>query len=83
MYEDELIEAIVNDNAKEVENLLEVGAEPNGVVDGFLLRPLHFAVTQASVDIIQLLVAAGADVNLADIDGVTPPQLASILYAEL
>ncbi len=54
---------------------LEAGAEVDERVD--LLRvqgltPLLFAVASGDPEIVELLVAAGADVNAADSEGTTP-----------
>ncbi len=82
MYQNELVESIMNNDPQQVKCWLEMGAEPNGVTDSYLLRPLHFAVTQGSVEIVELLLAAGADANLTDIDGLTPRDLA-VLFDEI
>ncbi len=82
MYENELIEAIIKSDVKEVERLIQNGANPNGTIDYYHLRPLHFAIYQLSMEIIQFLIAAGSDANLRDIDGMSANDLASMLVKE-
>ena len=51
--------------------LLESGAKVNAK-DGYGRTPLHWAAEAGESDVVQLLVAAGADLNAAAEDGVTP-----------
>lgn len=79
MFENELIEAIVNDDAEQAEKLLEQGVDANSAIDSFMVRPLHFAVSKNLPHMIDLLLKYGADPTKADADGVTPIELAKMI----
>ena len=66
-----LASAILTGNVKEVRNNLETGIDINQIIPGEQGYPLHFAVN-SSIEIIQLLIDYGADVNVKDAKGRTP-----------
>jgi ankyrin repeat protein/HEAT repeat protein len=57
-------------NAKEVQKLLEAGADPNAVHRG--MRPLHKAAVAGHVEVLRLLIDHGAEVNVKDSSGRSP-----------
>ena len=61
---DLLIDAVRDDNSHGIIGLLQQGANPNGTLDQDGLTPLCFALTKNRVKIIQILLAAGADIHL-------------------
>lgn len=63
-----LVEAINNKNLAEVKSLLDVGVNPNAVIEGEL-SPLHVAVISDQNDIVELLLQKGADVNQKGLKG--------------
>ena len=60
-----LHEAIERRDMRAVESLLSKGADPNGA-DKTGARPLYLAVKSGSPEMVQKLIAAGADVNARD-----------------
>lgn len=59
--EEKLKNAILDHNREAVLNALAEGADPNGIHEPFCRRPLHIAADEGNVDIIEILLAAGAD----------------------
>jgi len=60
-------------NPAEVRRRLVTGADPNARSSGLRATPLHEAVTSdAPGDVVDVLVAHGADVDAADAEGATP-----------
>lgn len=60
----DLFDAIFRNNENAVREALANGANPNAITAP-RDRPLHFAVDYASKEIFDLLIEAGADVNMA------------------
>ncbi|KAI3875361.1 hypothetical protein MKW98_000038 [Papaver atlanticum] len=58
------------------EQLLKGGADPNGGPNG--IKPLPIAAEMGLIQIIKLLVEAGADPNIIDIHGLKPIEFAAI-----
>lgn len=58
-----------------VEYLLKAGVDPNGGPDG--VKALPFAAEVGVLQIIKLLVEAGADPNVTDIHGLKPVETAA------
>jgi ankyrin repeat protein len=58
-----LIEAVIHNDATAVRVALESGADPNACLDHALVTPLHFAAQHNAVDVIPLLITAGAKIN--------------------
>ena len=66
------------DGIKVVKALLRAGAYVNAETGGFdVYMPLHLAIGAGSVEVVQILIDAGADVNAINGDGHTPLQEAS------
>jgi len=70
--EKELIAAIQADDAAAVEELLNGGVVPDFVDQWGNNAPLPLAAKEGSLEIVQLLVEAGADVNNSTMNGRTP-----------
>ena len=71
-----LVDAVCDNESTVLASLLCDGANPNCVIDAARLTPMHFAVTQSSIDSILLLLAAGADIYRENDEGITPFQKA-------
>ena len=68
---DELINAIHNNDIKHIQKLIELGADVN-YKNKYDDTPLSKAIFKGKIDIIKLLIELGADVNHENIDGETP-----------
>lgn len=55
-----LIEAVIDNDPVKVNRLLNLGVDPNACLDDALISPLHFAAQYGALDVIPLLIAAGA-----------------------
>ena len=75
----ELIRAIRDGETKKADTLIRKGKDINALGD-YKWTPLMYAVLGQNIETIEKLLTAGADVNAADQDGVTP-LIASIAYA--
>ncbi|MGE0207401.1 MAG: ankyrin repeat domain-containing protein [Candidatus Babeliales bacterium] len=71
MEPESLIEAVKKNDVKQVQDLLQKGADVNQVGD-FGVMPLHLAAQDGNVELCKLFIARGADVNQADNGGWTP-----------
>jgi ankyrin repeat protein len=60
-----------------VELLLEHGANINAVDSESASTPLHYAASFGHLDVVKMLVARGADINLKTNQGFTAMQLAT------
>lgn len=67
-----LYEAVVNGNFEMVRFLLDNGASLKLDYENSKFNPLHWAASVGKVDIVELLIEEGADVNAQDSDGRTP-----------
>lgn len=73
----DLIDAVLNNDAEQVKELLEQGIDPNVTDDWANVTPLHYAAFNNSLEIAALLIAAGAKINIRDsIDNETPLDVA-------
>jgi len=63
----QLRRAAMNGNLKKVKELLNRGANVNGLRDGF--RPIHIAVVHGHLPVVKLLLNRGANVNARDMYG--------------
>ena len=70
--EDNLIDAIKEDRYEATDVLLKKGCNPNEPVDVDGNRPLHWAVLMQKAQYVNMLLDAGADVNLAGKQSVMP-----------
>jgi uncharacterized protein len=73
----ELIEAIEAGDGPVVRSLLEAGASPEVSGGANSIPALHIAVGRGRVDLVNLLIAAGANPNRRDVTGLTPMMLAA------
>jgi len=75
----DLIEAVIHNNASAVETLLQSGADPNFCQDIANITPLHFAAQHNSIEVVQLLLTAGANIHARTVpDGHTPFDIARL-----
>jgi len=72
----DLIDAIMEHKLDDVKKLLEEGTDPNWTEDAANITPLHYAVVYKFSEAIPLLLKAGADPQRADLDGISPFELA-------
>lgn len=72
-----LASAILTGNVKEVRRYLKSGIDINQPIPGEQGYPMHFAVN-SSVEMIQLLIEHGADVNVKDEKGKTPLHITAV-----
>ncbi len=73
-----LIEAVINNNAEQVRQLLSSGLDPNGFEDQAQVRPLHFAAQYNSLASALVLLEAGAQIDVTTADGITPLDVAKL-----
>ena len=74
-----LIKAVIDNNVKLVSELLNSGADPNSVLDTANITPLHYAAQSNALEVIPLLVEAGAMLEAqTEPDGYTPMEIAFI-----
>jgi ankyrin repeat protein len=71
----DMVRAIVQDKPTDVKDLLNKGEALDAKQNG--MTALHIAAMNGKVDIITVLIARGANVNIQDEQGVTPLMLAS------
>ncbi len=71
----EMVKSIVQGNPAEVKALLDKGEEVDAKQSG--QTALHFAAMNGKIDIISILIARGAKVDVQDDQGVTPLMLAA------
>jgi ankyrin repeat protein len=71
----DMVRAIVQDKPGEVKDLLDKGESLDARQNG--QTALHIAAMNGKVDIVTILIARGANVNIQDDQGVTPLMLAS------
>ena len=74
---DNLIKAVIENNVEHVNEFLNQGIDPNNTLDAAHVTPLHFAAQNNSLEIIPLLIEAGADLHAqTEPDGQTPLDIA-------
>lgn len=74
-----LIEAVVGNNVKKVSELLNRGADPNITLDTANITPLHYAAQNNALEVIPLLIEAGAALEAqTEPDGYTATEVAFI-----
>lgn len=72
-----LIQAVIENNVKRVSELLNEGANPNFSMDTENVTPLHHAAQNNALEVIPLLVEAGAILQAqTEPDGYTPIEVA-------
>ncbi len=57
-----LIDAIISNDVEVVNTILNTGFNPNQALDEAHVTPLHFAAQNGALEVIPLLVEAGADI---------------------
>ncbi len=76
-----LIDAVMNNQLKQVIQLLKRGVNPNSYEDPILLySPLHYAAAHSGAEMAILLLKAGANLEAKDRDGDTPLQKAWLFH---
>lgn len=72
-----LIQAVIKNDVKKVSHLLNQGADPNSAVDHANVTPLHYAAQNNALEVIPLLVEAGATLDAeTEPDGYTATKIA-------
>lgn len=72
-----LIEAVIDNDVEAVNKLLNRGIDPNLSLDDANITPLHFAAQGNCLEVIPVLVNAGANVHAeTEPDGQTPLDIA-------
>ncbi|MCH9644654.1 MAG: ankyrin repeat domain-containing protein [Gammaproteobacteria bacterium] len=75
----DLIEAVIHNDSYLVNDLLHQGVDPNYSLDSAGVTPLHYAAQNNSLEVIPLLVQAGARVDAqTQPDGLTPMDIAAV-----
>ncbi len=75
-----LIKAVIHKDSALVRALLSAGENPNYCLDAAKLTPLHFAAQHNALEIVPLLITAGANIHATTVpDGQTPLDIAKIL----
>ncbi len=77
-HDQDLIDAVLNNDVSRVQRLLEEGADPNQTDDDASVTPLHYAAQYNTLEIAKLLIAAGADLLAETDDEQTPMQIAKL-----
>jgi ankyrin repeat protein len=68
-----LFQAVENNDENAVKELLSLGANPNGLETyKNMSRPMHYAISNKCKRTIRVLLAAGADIHLKDMEGRSP-----------
>ncbi|HAG62145.1 MAG: hypothetical protein CMF55_02940 [Legionellales bacterium] len=76
----DLISAVMENNAEQVQQLLSEGADPNHSLDQAKVTPLHYAAQHNSLNCIPLLIEAGASLfSKTEPDGQMPVEI-SLLH---
>jgi len=74
-----LVEAVIDNDVKRVSGLLNRGADPNITFDGAGVTPLHYAAQNNALEVIPLLIEAGAFLEAqTEPDGYTATKIAFI-----
>ena len=71
-----VIEAIIDDDADSLCQLLESGEDPNMTIDWAKITPLHFAAQNNAFRAVEILLRAGANVSAKTLQGETPYDVA-------
>lgn len=74
--DEQLLDAVIENDASAVMQLLECGANPNCFEDRCQIRPLHFACVYNAVDVVYPLIKGGAKINMSTADGCLPVDIA-------
>lgn len=75
----QLIKAVTKSDPSRVNRLLNQGVDPNACLDDDAVTALHYAAQYNAINVVPLLIAAGADINAMTFpDGYTPLELALV-----
>lgn len=78
----ELFEAVSANDVMRVASLLEKGADPNQYDNETHYRALHYAVQCNAMDVVLLLITAGADLDVMTEENLTVFDIASLYQYE-
>ena len=67
-----LVHSIISQYIDVIEYLLSVCPRIVNLTDKFGKSPLHFAIESDNVEIVELLIKRGADINMSTMHGITP-----------
>ncbi len=73
-----LIDAVRKNDVSQVRKLLARGVDPNITIDRAMVTPLHFAVQSNALDVVPLLLAAGARLDSQTEEQETPLDVAKL-----
>src|SRR4051794_16288491 len=73
-----LINAVIANDADKVQELLKNGLDPNGCEDEAMVTPLHFAAQHNAQTAAAILLWAGADIYALTSDGLSPSDVAEM-----
>ena len=76
---DTIVDAVIENDVKLVQQLLDEGADPNLILDEAHVVPLHFAAQNNALEVVPLLVKAGANLHAKILpEGMTPLDVAKL-----
>ena len=74
-----LIKAVIHNDVSLVKVLLCAGEDPNRCLDSAKVTPLHFAAQHNALEIIPILITAGANIHAKTVpDGQSPLDIAKL-----
>lgn len=73
-----LINAVIANDADAVQELLKKGLDPNCCEDEAMVTPLHFAAQHNAQSTAIILLLAGADAHALTLDGLSPIDVAKM-----
>ena len=74
---EDLVDAVIANDAHQVQAILSQGIDPNSCLDEDLVTPLHFAAMYNALLVIPLLIYAGAEIDAeTKPDSYTPMDIA-------
>lgn len=59
---EQMVEAVINNDASEVKRFLDKGVDPNSKVDDMNVSLLHFAAQNNAIKVMPLLIKAGGNI---------------------
>lgn len=68
----EIFDNIKLGNVRVIEHLLSTKPSLINITDEKLWTPLHWAASEGEIEVVELLISRGADVNARDLEGETP-----------
>lgn len=73
---EQMINAVIANDTRTVQELLNMGLDPNSYEDAAQIRPLHFAAQHDSQACAELLILAGAQTEALTSEGLSPLDVA-------